>query len=273
MLNSRLTIILFGFLAVLLTSGCAVTVSLPITHFDTPETIGESVRFKADTAYVASDEVVLTNDYTLTGPSVTNPVSIGWTPYVRFGGGMSLNDRFDLELKSLKALQGKFQFIGTPRSRAEKDNFSLAVTGLLGFDNQSSTSSGFSNNNTYQVKHNAVPLQLGLIAGYRFDKLFLMYVGGFYRSTSVWGDYTVTGAPGSYHYNGTASASTGTVGMEIGNRLAQVILEVGYGKLKMGTQEKNEVGVGLQASFMFGGNSVLEERKAQERLAFRSPLH
>lgn len=227
---------------------------MPVNHFDTPEAIGETGRAKLDIGYVGANEVVLTNNYLVTAPSISHPEAINRGDYVRLGGGIGVIDSLDVELKSLSAIQAKFQFIGEPRKKTKEGNFAVAATVLGGFDYYAASSPSVAGY-TVSIKHYDVPVEAGLIAGYRIWDPLLVYVGGYGRYVSTWGTHKPSSSSVETQYSGNVTGYGGNFGVEFGYAGFQISGEVGYGKVKAGDRSDNQLAFGAQLALNFGGQN------------------
>jgi hypothetical protein len=242
--------------AVVLVSGCAINIRMPVNHFDTSESIGESSRLKLDVAYVGASDVVLTEDFVTSAPNPSHPDAIDSAYFLRFGGGVSLLDNLDLELKSLTSLQAKYQLLGQPRSRAHQGNFSLAAMVLASFDKQQSSSLQNTSPNANYSSYD-LPMEVKFSVGYRILKPVLLYATPFYQVAPFWGTYQ---GANLIHYSGTATAFGGNLGIEVGIPEVQLIAEAGWGQTQCGDFRKDHLFVSGQIAFNFGGDKV-EQKK------------
>ena len=180
----------------LLTACTTVSLQFPSSRFDSPETLGSGAnRFLFGLGVASTQNVIFTDDASIRPPDLSRPRIETNNPLVgRFGWG--LFEKFDLGLKTSVGpapvrLTGKLQLLGDPQGRARSGNFSLALSGGVGYASPkwSGDHNGLLGPAGYRWNANVQALlsEAALIAGYRLFDPLLLYAGAFYE------DYRVNG--------------------------------------------------------------------------------
>lgn len=198
---------------------CAITAKLPLTRHESPETQGKpdgKMAAEMQGAYQSRNEVEFTDDYNRRAPSVTAP-SVETPGHRIIGqGGLGLLDSLDVTLTLPQLRLGlKYQFLGEPRLRAEKGNFSLAVSAGIATAKEKESSTGIFSTSTQSFELRETVMDGQLIAGYRISKEVLLYGGPFIVFDKVRLDYTSTGGTTSSSSSGTIRSIGGNLGLHV----------------------------------------------------------
>lgn len=252
---------------VLILSGCAITVNIPVNRFDSPETTGKLGRVKVAASGGGTDEVTLTPDYTATPPNTTSPY-LDTGVFARVTGGVGLLDNLDVELRNFSEFWAKYEIFGDSRLNAQAGNFALAVTVGAGYGQNSSTNSNTIRNLQGNVSQSEYWGDAALVLGYRLSPMFLFYGGPFARSTRYSGSYTLTPGtfasdgsftasgptPAATSFSGNVTSTGGNLGVELGSTLYQIRIEAAYANENSGTMNNGRLQVGAELAFNFGAH-------------------
>lgn len=174
-------------------ASCASQFQMPANRFESPE-----VRGKSGLAHV--DALGIQGGYALglsalPAPGAASDVNATLTsaPLSLFSGATigikrRMEAGFRFQTLGPLALHGKYQFLGDPESEAKDGNFSIAAKVTVGFTLNSSSSlagSSLTNANTTFLNYDG-----GLIAGYRFNSVSLIYGGATFSNASYSGSVT-----------------------------------------------------------------------------------
>ncbi len=239
--------------AVIAFSGCTVVAKLPMTRFETPETEGKFLAAEGQIGYQGRSEVEFTDDFTVIPPSTTNPSVETPGHRIMANGSLGILNRLDVNLTIPEARLGlKYQFLGAPRTMAEKGNFSAAVSAGISGNDEEETGSPFLSSAVKTYKLHERQYDFALIGGWRFAENLMLYGGPFIVFDKV--KTTYTPAPGA-----TAQESSGTIRSLGGNFGVQVMadknlfvrLEGAGANTKLGNANITNGTYGLSAGMYF----------------------
>ena len=177
-----MTKIPFVFGIFLISFGCAHQYNLPANRFDSPEASGKlgSAKVELPGVQTGPQMVIKPDEGTSDG---TDLIAFQLNPIL--GMRIGLSDRIDgnvrLQANGPLLFRFKFQAFGEPETSAKKGNFSASITSALGFT-MVSQAAAISSETATPDKLNATlySADVGLVAGYRFSPLFLLYGGAAY---------------------------------------------------------------------------------------------
>lgn len=164
--------------------GCAVVAKLPMNRFESPEATGRLLGAEGQVGYQGRNEVVLTNNTAVKGPSFTDPSVETPSHRLMAEGAVGLLERLDVNLTLPAARLGaKYQLLGSPHDKADKGNTSIAVSAGVGFSHDDDSSptlapnSLASSQSTYQLDE--TQWDFALVGGWRAGSDVLIYGGPF----------------------------------------------------------------------------------------------
>lgn len=228
-------------------SGCATSVDVPLNRFESPE-IQKHLKIKVDAGVQKQASAVLSSDFTYYPPNTTNP-RLKTDHEITGSGGLGLFDQVEIGLRVPAEITIKYQPIGDRKSDAKAGNFSLAL--IAGWANQSRNQTGRTlfSSTTYTIDLKQSYTDFGLITGYRFSELLLLY-GGYNRiDCNFSGTYTENTTP--RNIAGSMILNAAHLGFDI--RLSTSVtlkLEGVGGNLKYNhSQTKALYGIGAVISF------------------------
>ena len=243
-------------LLVFLSSGCAVTIKMPANRYDSPETMGKQWRAKVATGLGGANNVILTPDFTTMAPNPQSPTFDTATEF-QLRAGVAALENLDIEIKTLTALQIKYQFLGDGRLYAQPGNFSMAATLAGGWnESQQNGTQLFGSSQRYEVKLKEGTFDGALIFGYRVNELFLMYGGPFFTLDS----YTGTDSPldgnnvaiSITNFSGSVFQTGANLGLEFGIPIVQGRVELAYANVNSGDLNTGRVYIGGQVAVNLG---------------------
>lgn len=289
-LITLLVLTVFAFI----TSGCSVTAGIPAMRMDSPEAVGRGRISKDETeskqddrgirlalGFQGSSELTLVKDYTAKPPQVNQPVSskdpiLGTTSEGRislFGmdnlkptADFSLIERLDISFRPHWdhpwMFGGKFQILGDSEKRAKKGNFSLAVTGSVGYASDNYEYKGedplqpLTNRTTAKADFYYYAYDAALILGYRPIRDLLIYGGPYFQNLNITGEITQPwNGSEKYNVKGNATTTGGNFGLQCSIPQDTYILfikfEGSYSKLKYKTEALEPVYAGFQFGSTF----------------------
>ncbi len=242
--------------SLILFASCAIKVKVPANRFDSPETMGGHFRIKLNGGIGGTHSVLLTEDYLTKAPDTTNPTHERST-FLRLGGGLSILENLDVEIRNFNQLLGKYQLAGDSRQRAQAGNFALSVTGTIGYQSSKETGTPLSSGNkSITVKMTEVLLDAGLISGYRVADWLLLYGGPVVSRKQFWGTYQPTSTANvttSSEFSGGVMSFGGNLGLELGIPAFQFRTEVAYTDVKLGNLKTGRAYFGVEIAVVFGG--------------------
>lgn len=229
---------------------CATTVDVPLSHFQSPEVEGPN-KVRLSGGLVSQGSVVLTEDYTDTAPNTSPPrISIDEDLFVE--GALGLGEKFEVGLRLPFELYGKYQFMGTNSRESVPGDFSGAVfTSVSGLEEEQEGRNVF-RTNARKVELEHFTWDVGASVGYRFLPYALVYMSPFYNYTTYEGTYTVLSAPPTASpFKGNISGIGSSLGLEIGNGKARLMIEGSGSRIKSAGVRETVWGVGGIASLRF----------------------
>lgn len=189
---------LLVFVALSLSSGCAIGLNMPTVRFDSPEARGKPGSGSIGIGAATSHYLEIIPDTTANPPVDRRSFqrSFNFPARVEFG----ILARLDIELRAPMATFGtapailklKYQVIGEPRSTAKMGNFALAVSAGGALTSNETTHYGGSINAVTDASFNG--FDLAGLAGYRVSDPILLYGGVFYTRYNFDGTITQTGS-------------------------------------------------------------------------------
>jgi hypothetical protein len=220
-----------------LTACSSLSVDLPVSRFELPETNGlESKRLQVSLQAEPSHNYEMVPDASARPPSFARPV-IDQETSVGAHGSYTVADRFDLSLKTSLGrspwmFYGKYQILGDSLDAAAMGNVSLAVTGGVGYGHSSNSGDqrgtfgpgGYN----WEGEMTTFVTDAALIAGYRTADRVLLYTSAFYSNysfngkvnqsrsddgTSAGGEYTNAAAGYQRGANAGIAVNFGTSGI------------------------------------------------------------
>jgi len=254
--------------SVFLSACTSLTMQLPTSRLDSPEALGTgSRRFEMGLGSSSHKNVIFTDDASKRPPDLSSP-RIELNDPLSGSLGLGVFERFDVGVRTSVGpspwrLIGKFQLLGDSRENAKQGNFSLAISGGVGFGNSSWR--GDQNGKFGPSGHNwdaSVQLfmtEAALIAGYRLTDSLLIYTGGFYANYSINGrikheksdDGLSPEAEYKFDYGGYQTGANGGIRIELGSR-AFFTVEGVYSKTNVSTMLMHEgVTVGGELGLLF----------------------
>jgi hypothetical protein len=234
----------------LLAEGCAITMNMPASRFESPETRGKLLKVQLDGGLQGSHTVVVVNDITANPVQVNSPGFDRSNASFRGAFGLGIFRDLDLSLKlawnSPTLFQVKYQILGKPELETQVGNIALAVTAAIGTLQGTGSAAGVLNNLAAKYDLTATTYDLALIAGYRFHETFMVYGGPFVTSTSFSGhvDQTTTSVS-TFPFSGTA----GQAGLNVGIQWDSTVV---YAKLEEAWSAAH-AGSATQSGFFTGG--------------------
>lgn len=243
---------LLAALALFLGAGCATTVDLPLTHFQSSETVGQN-RGKLDGGYHMQSSVVFSNDITLYAPDTENP-RIEQDRGIFVGGAYGVAERFDLGARSPTYFYGKFQALGNSRSAAVESDFSLSVFAAAARDVSGDDTTGIFSTTRYEAKVETFYVDTGVVAGFRTSKTLLIYGGPFFTHAKYDGKYRETPSGGSTtetSFDGKIRSVGGTFGVDFTYSNLGVMVETAFSRTKTRTVSDTIWGIGFMGSILF----------------------
>lgn len=175
----------------LLNACSSLSVDLPVSRFELPETNGrEAHRTQISAQLESSHKYEMTPDAGVRPPNFSRP-TIDTEAAFGAHGSYGIADHFDLSLKTSLGrspwmLFGKYQILGENLENATEGNVSLALTGGVGY--AQSTNKGDQNGTfgaggyNWEGQITTLATDAALIAGYRASDSVLFYASGFYSN-------------------------------------------------------------------------------------------
>lgn len=256
-------------LSAVLLSGCtSLTMQLPTSRLDSPEVLGAgSRRFEMGLGSSSHKNVIFTDDASKRPPDLSKP-RIELNEPLSGHLGLGVFENFEVGVRTSVGPSpwrfiGKLQLLGDSREKAKSGNFSLALTGGIGF--AVSNLRGDQNGRFGPGGHNwAASVRLfmteaALIAGYRLTDELLVYAGGFHAHHTINGriehqesdDGLSPQAEYKFEYGGYQTGANGGIRLELGSR-AFMTVEGVYSKTKLSsTLEHEGVTVGGELGLLF----------------------
>lgn len=238
-----------------LLSGCAISVTVPATRFDSPEVTGEQWRARSDLAVTGYNEIYLSTDFLYYAPDATNPM-IRKSAGLRFDLGLGVHELVDFDFRLPGFFQLKYQLAGPPRSKAQAGDSAMAVTAAVG--RQSTSKSGaqpLDSNDLRKASLADTTLDVAMITGYRVFRRMLVYSGAFFTRDLFSGSYTIANKAKStsseFSYSGTASTFGANLGIELGPPSLQCKLETAYAFTASGQSSLSALHGGLSVGVRF----------------------
>ncbi|MES2855098.1 MAG: hypothetical protein V4692_04505 [Bdellovibrionota bacterium] len=230
---------------VFVATGCvSMNTQLPLSRLETPESNGSERPIRLATGATAIYDLEVTNDASAR-PLTTNSPRLTENMTAMFLGQFGVIDNLDFGVRTTLGevapvmLTGKFQMIGDSASAAKQGNFSLALTGAVGYWQSKKSGEqkgrfgpgGFPWSGEVRVRN----LDTALIMGYRIRDNFLLYSGGFYTDYSidlmidhaVSSDASSPAATYSLDYSGFQKGANLGVSLDF-NAFVHMVLEVVY---------------------------------------------
>ncbi len=231
-------------------AGCATTVDVPLSHFQSPEVEGAN-KVRLSGGLVSQGSVVLTEDYTDSAPNSSPPrISIDEDLFVE--GALGLGEKFEVGLRLPFEAYGKFQFMGTNSRESAPGDFSGAVFSSIGGYEEEQEGRNVFRTNARKVELEHFTWDIGTSVGYRFLPFALVYVSPFYNYTSYEGTYTVLSTPAvASPFKGNITGIGSSLGLEIGNEKARLMIEGSGSRIKSAGVRETVWGVGGIASLRF----------------------
>lgn len=206
---------LFLTVVALLVSSCALNYKMPDNRFETSETTGKQWGVRAYTGVGNGKDIELTSNYSQVWADPDNP-NLSRENFFTFGGELGLHERIDVGLQYVSdlgtLLKGKYQFIGK--------------SGVEGFQTSVSAHAGGGSEEMSETNHTPTKAELSnsvvgvdVIAGYRFNKIVLIYASFFHDSFSY--DIEQTRGTDVRKFEGKSKNTGGTFGASFlfGDRL------------------------------------------------------
>jgi hypothetical protein len=214
----RIFEILGGAALLLVFSGCAVTLNLPVNRFDSPETRGELGRGHVEAAIEGAHELTIIPDVT-GNPAQVNARTLERATGLRMGGELGLLDRLDVALKARSntpmELEAKFQALGDPEKSAKEGNVALALSAAGGAGSSTKTGSDGFNGISGTAETDFTTAEFAAIGGYRPADSLLIYGGPFHALAHYSGTLTQTGtSTPRLLYSGTARQTGANAGLQ-----------------------------------------------------------
>lgn len=235
-------------------AGCAISTHLPANRMEIPETHGEALAFGADLAIEGGHSLEFSDDYTST-PVTDSPVYERSSAGVKLGGSLALMRRLDLGVRlglgSNNVLQAKLQLLGEPRRATREGNFSLAVTGGVGYAGARESGTGFADDQVDSYELNAYALDGAVIAGYRILDEVLVYGGPFVQRYEIDVTHELDGT--RHDYGGATIQSGANLGfgysIDTGHltRL-DILIEVVYAASETGSEQARNAFLGARVA-------------------------
>jgi hypothetical protein len=235
-------------------AGCAISTTLPASRMEMPETHGEAMALGADLAVEGGHSLEFSDDYTFT-PITDSPVPERSSLGYKMGGSLALAKRLDVGVRggfgSSNMLRAKLQLLGEPRRATRQGNFSLAVTGAVGYDGSRGSGTGFGDSEVDSYALNAYALDGAVIAGYRILDEVLVYGGAFAQWYEIDVTHELDGM--RYDYDGNALQSGANLGfgysIDTGRRTRlDILIEVVYAASETGSNQARNAFLGVRAA-------------------------
>lgn len=235
--------------------GCAVTLTMPASRFDSPEVVGQIGKFRAAAGVGTDVEATLTSDYTISAPNGVDPAA-RWRASAGFLNLQAgLMPWLDVQYKSFNYVQAKAQFMGDSELNAGEGNLSGAMTVAYGFKYAEESSNSIFGSSTGEYTLSQSKVDTALVFGYRTSQNVMIYGGPFVQWNSFDGRTKTYAAVAPSTYSGHAKlmgANAGVKIAELGKPTFigfSVYLEAGYYIYKIGSTENNNPSVGTSFEF------------------------
>lgn len=245
---------LLMFASAALSAGCPIRASLPASRMESPETHGERLALGADLAIQAGNSLEFSDDYNAT-PITDAPTYARSDLGLKTGGSIGVARRIDLSLRggldTTNVLQAKLQLLGEPRRVARQGNFSLAITGGVGYEGARGSGTGLIDSNTDSYALNSYVLDGSIIAGYRILDEVLIYGGPFAQRYGIDVTHELDGT--RYDYDGVTYQSGANLGfgysIEHGRQTKlEILVEVAYAISETGSSREGNAFLGIRAA-------------------------
>jgi hypothetical protein len=199
--------------SVVLGTGCAISTNLPANRLETPETYGESLALGADLGVQGGNSLQFSDDYHAT-PITDTPVYVRSNLGLKLGATIGVLRRLDFGLKlglnTNSMLQAKLQLLGEHQRDAGEGNFSLAITGAVGYAGAEESGTDLFDSQVDSYSLDSYMFDGAVIAGYRVLDGVLIYGGPFVQRYEIDIAHELDGM--SYGYAGTTYQSGANLG-------------------------------------------------------------
>lgn len=189
-----------------LISSCALNYKMPDNRFETSETTGKLWGAHLYAGVGNGKDITLSSSYSQTWVDTNNP-DLSRENFITLGGDLGLHERIDVGLQYISDLgtvvKGKYQLIG--KSGVEGFQTSIAAHAGGGSEEMSENY-----HTPTKAKLDNSVIGVDVIAGYRFNKIVLMYMSFFHDSFSY--DIEQTRGTDTRKYEGKSKNTGGTLG-------------------------------------------------------------
>lgn len=190
----------------LLSSSCALHYKMPDNRFETSETTGKLWGTHLYAGVGNGKDITLTSSYSQTWADPNNP-DLSRENFITLGGDLGLHERIDVGLQYISdlgtVLKGKYQLIG----KSGTEGFQTSIAAHAGGGSES-ISENYHTPTKAELDNSVVGVDI--IAGYRFNKIVLIYASFFHDSFSY--DIEQTRGTDTRKFEGKSKNTGGTFG-------------------------------------------------------------
>lgn len=179
-------------LSVITLSACSTVIKTPITRFESPEVVGDTLGAQFHGGWQGVAETTIAEDWVYRPANVNTPrIESGYRPV--FGAGLGFFQFLELQLRAPSFLQAKFQVLGDPAKKAKAGNFSFAWTAGYGSSRESSSSTTLFTNESRAIDLKEQIYDASAILGWRAADDFLIYSSVFGNWNRITGYQVING--------------------------------------------------------------------------------
>lgn len=166
-------------------AGCATSVVMPTTRFESPEVIGQTPLFRPHVrvnpvGISGANTAVLTDNYVTDSVNHGSPRIVRDVYYYTGSAGFAASHRLEVGFRYVHAspalLQLKYQWIGSPRDGAHAGNFSFSTSLAGGLTSTNFTGTNTALNQAATFRSTVAAGDVALLAGYRPLETLLVYL-------------------------------------------------------------------------------------------------
>lgn len=234
----------------ILLQACAISMKVPISRFETPETTGQIGRFRFGMGYGTAARTTFTSDYGYASPTTIDPFVDSVQAIGFFNAQAGVLRWLDLEYKAYNYFQAKVQFLGLPEPEATEGMWSGAVTAAFGYEDEDESSREFGGSQTANYQLSQHKTDAALIVGYRIDEIFLVYGGPYMKWIEFDGSSKTYAASTATPFAGKNRLMGANAGLRIGHLDREtfigvnVFFELGIFQFNVGSTQRTGGSIG-----------------------------
>ena len=259
-LSSSLSKVFVTFSLALACSGCVVSMNLPISRLETPETHGGFLKGRLGVGAVGVANVDVVANTTATPPT-NDGAAIADRHTIDLFLGVGLLERLDLDFDlaattpggghSVPFLRLKYQWLGEPRAKRTAGGFAFATTLGAGGSSPTQRDTALSGAVT-ESKSKLWGVDVAAILGYRPASFVMFYGGAFFVRQGM--DVAVTQPAGSattYNFSTSANVTGANIGIQLDPAFLALKLEGSVARVSAGSLKSTESAVASYLGFQW----------------------